>query len=230
VLVESRELVRLRVAPREVRDRARLRQALVAAGVPKPWAARATDSTRKWVEIPGRVAAERRRRGDGHARRARGAGDAARAERVGAGAAHRRRVGARRAAVDGVELALDTLLRGTPGTRQLLRDARGGRFESPACSRWRAPGAHGGAHAQLRAAGHLRARARRRGGRMGATGGDIVVLDPHAGEVRALASQRADGAQHRGDGARRAVRARVHREAVRRAALLARGRAPPHEV
>jgi cell division protein FtsI (penicillin-binding protein 3) len=132
VLVESRELVRLRVAPREVRERGRLRGLLLASGVPKPWAVRATDSTRRWVEIPGdwlpsEVAAVTATRGVHPVpvmQRVLSASEPVR-RIVG-------RVGPDGAPVDGVELALDTLLRGTQGTRQLLRDARGARFESPA--------------------------------------------------------------------------------------------------
>ena len=46
VLVESRELVHLRVAPREVTDRAALAKRLATAGIPADWVKRATDVKR----------------------------------------------------------------------------------------------------------------------------------------------------------------------------------------
>ena len=42
-IVQSRDLVRLNVAPRELRDPKALRKALLRAGVPAAWVARATD-------------------------------------------------------------------------------------------------------------------------------------------------------------------------------------------
>jgi len=56
-LAESREMLRLAVAPREVREPAVLRRALGAAGVPAEWIARATDTKRAWVVVPGRFLA-----------------------------------------------------------------------------------------------------------------------------------------------------------------------------
>ena len=51
-LVESRELVQLKVAPREVKSRPALAAALRKAGVPNDWVKRAIDLKRAWVEIP----------------------------------------------------------------------------------------------------------------------------------------------------------------------------------
>ena len=53
VLAESRELVTIAVAPREVRELGVLRRALVRAGVPGAVARRATDRRRAWVDVPG---------------------------------------------------------------------------------------------------------------------------------------------------------------------------------
>lgn len=193
VLVESRELVRLRVAPREVRDRARLRRLLLAAGVPRPWAARAVDTTRAWVELPGRYLPS----DVGALAVTRGVHAEPVVERVlSTSPAVARVVGhvdADGRAVDGIELALDSLLQGTRGTRTLFRDARGARVESPAARTVPAtPGHHVALtlHWQLQdiceraLAGAVES--------VGATGGDIVVLEPHRGEVLAMASQRAD--------------------------------------
>src|SRR5215207_11453993 len=48
LMAQSRETVKLEVAPQDVRDRHALRVALVKAGVSAEWAARATDVSRKW--------------------------------------------------------------------------------------------------------------------------------------------------------------------------------------
>ncbi len=231
VLVESRELVRLRVAPPEVRQRERLRALLLEAGVPKPWAARATDSTRRWVEIPGEwlpsdVAAVTATRGV-HAvpvmQRVLSASEPVR-RIVG-------RVGADGAPVDGVELALDTLLRGTQGTRQLLRDARGARFESPAVQSVAARPGHTVALTINQALQEICERALGDAvAQMGATGGDIVVLDPHAGEVRALASQRADVRSTAATALAEPFEPGSTVKPFVAAALLARGRARPGEM
>jgi len=54
VLVESRALVRLDIAPTEVKELRELAAALKRAGVAPEFVRRATDRTRKWVELPGR--------------------------------------------------------------------------------------------------------------------------------------------------------------------------------
>jgi cell division protein FtsI (penicillin-binding protein 3) len=193
VLVESRELVRLRVAPGEVRDLPALRRRLLAARVPKVWAVRATDPARRWVEVPGEwlpsdvaeVTATRGVHAQPVMQRVLSASEGVR-RIVG-------RVGADGRPVDGVELALDTVLRGTVGTAQLLRDARGGRFESPGVQSVAARPGHTVALTINHALQDICERALADAvAQMGATGGDIVVTEPHTGEVLALASQRAD--------------------------------------
>src|SRR5687768_1315021 len=57
-LATSRELVRIEIAPREVRDSRKLRRALVAAGVDEGTALRAVDRTLRWATVPGRFVAE----------------------------------------------------------------------------------------------------------------------------------------------------------------------------
>ena len=191
VLAESRELVTLAVAPREVRDLRALRRALVAAGVPAVQAERATDRRRRWYDIPGtylpsRVAPVVAMRGV----RAKPA-----VERVYSSAEGIRRVVGRLdfagAASDGIELALDSVLSGERGRTRFLRDNRGRVFESPELhSEEPKPGAqvkltlH---HALQDIAEHAIGRAVRQAG---ASGGDIVVLEPHSGEILALASHR----------------------------------------
>ncbi len=193
VLVESRQLVQLRVAPREVQDRVALRRALTAAGVPAPWVARAADTGRAWVELPGRYLPS-----DAAAATAlRGVHPVPVVDRLSNATEGVRRIVGRvdpsGEPLDGVELALDSVLRGERGTALLLRDARGGRFESPSVQ---SVAARPGRTVALTLNWTLQDICERAladaVSRMSASGGDIVVLDPKTGEVLALASQRAD--------------------------------------
>ncbi|MDA1082041.1 MAG: penicillin-binding transpeptidase domain-containing protein [Gemmatimonadetes bacterium] len=202
VLVESRQLVKLSVAPREVvadqrnRGDGRARMAALAdvlsgVGVPADWVARVRDTTRAWVEIPGRflatdVAAAMKTRGV-HAEPA--------LERVPpANDGLRRLIGRADDAggpVDGLEKALDEILRGAGGRESLVRDSRGQRIRSPSVmSAAPVPGRT----VVLSLNQSLQDIAERALGdaitSMRATGGDIVMLDPASGEVRAMASQR----------------------------------------
>lgn len=192
-LAQSRETVRLDIAPPEVRDLRKLRAILLKAGVPAEFARRASDPRRKWVTIPGRYLAI-----DVAAASAmRGVYTTAIIERAYAFSEGTRRiigrVDADGKAVDGVELALDALLKGTPGAATVMRDSRGRRFESPA-----APGTPPvtGNTVVLTINHQLQQIAERALGdavsSMGAEGGDVVVMDPADGSVLAMASMRQD--------------------------------------
>ena len=195
VLAQSREMVQLEIAPREIRsgERAALRRALIAARVKPEWVARALDARRTWVTLPGRVlstdvAALTRLRGV-HASAA-----SVRAYAMSEGT--RRLVGrvdAQNTALDGLELALDSLLRGTAGSATLVRDIRGRSFESPNAPRVMARPGNTVVltlnHDLQEIAEHALADAV---AQMGAEGGDIVILDPHRGDILAMASRRAD--------------------------------------
>ena len=192
-LAQSRELIKLAIAPREVRERRALGKSLLRLGVPAAWVARATDARRKWVALPGRYLPA-----DASAVTAmRGVYSEAAIDRVYAhGEAMRRvvgRVGTDGSPIDGLELALDSLLRGTHGTMLVARDARG-RAVAPRES-GRAP--ERGHEVVLTLSRELQDIAERAledaVARMGAAGGDVVILDPHTGEIRALASHRTDG-------------------------------------
>lgn len=232
-LVESRELVRLSVAPREVRDRAALSRELTKAGVPPALVKRATDLKRAWVSIPGRflptdVAAATAMRGV-HTEPA--------PERVVTRSPGMLRivgrVGSDGAPVDGLELALDSVLRGVKGAASVVRDARGRSFESPT-----APGvaARQGHTVTLTINYALQEIADRAlaeaASRMGAEGGDIVVLDPHDGAVLAMASRRtgADAASASATALTEPFEPGSTLKPFIAAALLDRGRARPDEV
>ena len=205
MLVESRQLQRLNVAPREAagdskknpyaaqRRLAALARALARGGVSPEWVARATDTTRVWVTIPGRFLMS-----DVSAAVAmRGVHSEPVLERVPpANDGLRRLVGRADDAgepVDGLEKALDPVLRGESGHTALLRDAKGTRFDSPTLS---ADNAKPGRTVVLTVNQTLQDIAEKALGdavhQTGAMGGDIVMLDPNSGEVRAMASRRAD--------------------------------------
>jgi len=193
VMAQSRETVKLEVAPQDVRDRRALRLALLKAGVPPEWAVRATDVSRKWVTLPGRYVALN----VASITAMRGVHATSIIERTYAFSQGTRRIVGRvddnGAAVDGVELALDTLLRGVPGAMTTMRDGRGRRFESPTSPRL-APVQ--GNTVVLTINHELQEIAERALGdavqKMSAEGGDVVVLDPADGEVLAMASMRQD--------------------------------------
>ena len=195
-LVESRSRVRLNVAPRELRakDRAAVTATLVQLGVPAATRRRALDRSNKWVPIPGRfLAVDVERIG-----RLRGIHAEPTMERVTSASrgtlsliGHVDETGV---AVDGLERALDGLLRGEQGAAQLARDVSGNTFSSPSASTLEAQPGHSVVLTIDRRLQDIAERALASAvGRLEARGGDIVVLDPNTGEIRALASYQADG-------------------------------------
>jgi cell division protein FtsI (penicillin-binding protein 3) len=192
-LAQSRETVKLDIAPPEVRDLGKLRVALQRAKIPREWVARATDGSRKWVSLPGRylaidvapVIAMRGVYATPIIERAYSFSEGTR-RLVG-------RVDADGRAVDGIELALDSLLRGKPGAATVMKDARGRRFESPEAPP--TPPVQGNS-VVLTINQELQEIAERALAdavtKMGAEGGDVVVMDPADGEVLAMASHRSD--------------------------------------
>ena len=193
LMAQSRETVKLEVAPRDVRDRRALRAALLKAGVPAAWAVRATDVSRKWVTLPGQYVAL----DAAPVMAMRGVHATPSVERrYGVSQGTRRivgRVDQTGAAIDGIELALDSLLRGVPGSVTTMVDGRGRRMESPVAPR--RPPVPGNTvvltinHGLQEIAERALAEAAQK---MGAEGGDVVVVDPADGEVLAMASLRKD--------------------------------------
>ena len=192
-LAQSRETVKLDIAPPEVGSLIKLRAALVRAGIARDWIARATDASRKWVSLPGRYLAI----DVASISAMRGVYTTAIIERSYAFSAGTRRivgsVDADGKAVDGIELALDSLLKGTPGAATVLKDGHGRRFDSPTTPS--TPPVKGRT-VMLTINQELQEIAERElasaVSSMGAEGGDVVVMDPRDGEVLAMASQRTD--------------------------------------
>ena len=193
VLAQSREMVRLEIAPREVNQRPALRRALTRLKVDPALIARALDTSVKYLTLPGRFlatdAAPAMSLGGVHSFAA-----ITRAYVASQGAqgilGH---VDADNKAVDGLELSLDSILRGVPGAASIIKDTKGQLRESPT-----APGTPPvkGNSVVLTINADLQEIAEKAladaVARMGAEGGDIVILDPHSGEIRALASRRLD--------------------------------------
>jgi cell division protein FtsI (penicillin-binding protein 3) len=191
VLAQSHDMVQLAIAPREVVERAKLRRALQALKVEPAVVARALDAATAWVVIPDRFvaldAAPATALAGVHATAL-----VARSYSLSEGA--QRLIGhvdAANNAVDGIELSLDSILRGTPGSATLVRDRKGQSRESPV-----APGTPPtrGHTVTLSINADLQEIAEtalaEAVSRMGAEGGDVVILDPHDGDVLAMASRR----------------------------------------
>ena len=193
ILAQSRETVKLDIAPPEVRDLRTLRVALQRAKIPREWVSRATDGARRWVSLPGRYLAA----DVAPIITMRGVYTTPIIERAYAFSEGTRRiigrVDADGNAVDGIELALDSLLRGVPGVATVMKDARGHRFESPSTPP--TPPVQGST-VVLTINQELQDIAERAlsdaVAKMSADGGDVVVIDPADGEVLAMASHRAD--------------------------------------
>jgi cell division protein FtsI (penicillin-binding protein 3) len=194
-LARTRAAVRLSVAPRELRRDSLhvVANAMVRLGIPADAAQHALDTSRAWVTLPGvysPVAAQR-------LAAQRGVYAEPLLERVYTQREATRRVvgfvGPDGAPVDGLELALDSVLRGSAGRALLEREARGGRF-AVAGDTLVEP--REGDVVVLTINQELQEIAQRAldsaVAASGADGGDLVVLDPEDGEIRAMASRRTD--------------------------------------
>ncbi|HUF65942.1 MAG TPA: penicillin-binding transpeptidase domain-containing protein [Gemmatimonadaceae bacterium] len=193
MLVETRELTRLSVAPREVRNLDAVIRALRRAGVPPAALRRLRDPERRWVDLPGAFPPADVAALSG----TRGVYPKPVVDRVYAPSGGVRRIVGRLDAdgrpLDGLELALDSLLRGDSARMRLPRDRFGRPMAGPAGA---ATLPRPGATVTLtlnRALQDICERALALAvDTLGASGGDIVVLNPHTGEILAMASRRTD--------------------------------------
>jgi cell division protein FtsI (penicillin-binding protein 3) len=194
-LAMSREMLRLSIAPREVASAKELSKALSRLGVPRSAIARADDAHRAWVPLPGSYVP-----GDVQDIVAmRGVYSEPVEERVYTERAATRRVvgwvddrrGQPHAGGGGLELTLDSLLSGTDGRTTLARDSRGRKMDQ---SEEDDVEPVAGASVTLTINQELQEISQRALAqaidRTGADGGDIVIIDPHDGGIRAMASER----------------------------------------
>lgn len=197
-LAASREMVRVAVAPREVKDREAVARALQQSlGLTKAGTRRALDRSRRWVVLPGRY--EPTVRGaledtDGVyleriLERFRPQGDLA-VELLGATSADGRPLG-------GLELELDSLLRGRDGAAVMRRDGEGDAIPGALIPVTEPRAGHAvyltlDLGLQEIAAEALRVAVAEND----ATGGDLIFADPRTGEVLAAASLRTEGSRH----------------------------------
>lgn len=216
VLVETREEVQLIVEPhrlgpskrkgpdgkvRTIDSRVVLRKALKDLRVPDMWVQRAFNRKKyKWVELPMRFAPSDVARLKGLA----GIKMRTRLERVNSTPEGLRGIvgvaTASGGAISGVERELDHLLRGTAGRDPLVKAGNGVRMGSPMLTPVAARPGHNVTltiNQQLQEiAEEVLAGAR---DRTGATGGDLVIVDPRDGAVLAMASAR-NGRSSSGNG------------------------------
>jgi cell division protein FtsI (penicillin-binding protein 3) len=195
IMAQNQEKVRLDVTPREVRELAKLQHVLARAKVPARVVALLADTSLQNVSIPGVFL----RFDIAPALGMSGVHPSAFVERVYSTSRAARqilgRVDVNGRATDGIEMALDGALKGKPGVASLVQDVRRRTFESPT-----APGTPPieGNTVVLTINQELQEIAENALmdaiSKMGATSGDIVILDPHSGEIRAMASRRGDSA------------------------------------
>jgi cell division protein FtsI (penicillin-binding protein 3) len=191
VLAESRELVRINIAPNEVKDPRALAAAMQSSGFDRASISAASNRKKKWITLDGLyVAAE-----IGAVTALSGVHPEVVVTREYVPSQGIRRViGAvdkQGKAFAGIELALDSILRGDSVRSSTARDAKGRRLDSP--ESWEtAPRA--GANVTLTINRDLQEIAERALTRaidsLEATGGDIVVLNPSNGEILAMVSRR----------------------------------------
>ena len=199
VLAESRELVQIRIAPNQVHrersakqnDRRELLRGLTALGVSKPLIQTALDSTKTWVEIPKSFVP----RDVEGLLKLRGVKPQFVMQRViAAPDGVRRLIGVMDAnglAIGGIEQELDSLLRGQIGRRTSLRDGRGKYFDTPSKTGFEPTPGHSvtltiNSTLQDICERELQLALQR----TGATGGDVVIVDPRDGSILALAGYR----------------------------------------
>jgi cell division protein FtsI (penicillin-binding protein 3) len=197
-LATTRERVRVSIAPQEVRDPDRVQRLLrEALGLDGPGIRRAMDPNRRWVVIPGHFDPSVRRSLD----------------RVHGVYVHREldrfhphgslglellgRTSPDGRALSGLELELDSVLRGQPGFAVVRRDSRGvpipGALLTVVEPR---PGQDVHLALDLGLQEIADQALRRAIAEQGAAGGDLIFADPRTGEILAAASRREGGVHH----------------------------------
>jgi len=231
LLVESRELARLSVAPHEVRDLRALERGLARAGVSATTLRRLREPGRRWVEIPNALPPA----DIAPLLAMRGVYTTPVVDRVYAPSGGIRRIVGRLDAagrpLDGIELAFDSLLRGDSARFRVARDRFGRAMPGPAGT---ATVPQPGATVTLTINRTLQDICERALAlavdTLRASGGDIVVLHPHTGEVLAMASSRRDPSATANTAISEPFEPGSTLKPFIAAALLGRGRARPDDI
>ena len=190
-LVESREMTRVAVALPEVRDTALVIKALSRARVDADAVRAAIARRRRWIDLPGVYSTSDL----ASISRLNGIHLTPVLQRVYANSSSIKRIIGRLDgqgnALDGLELSLDTLLRGDSGKVRLARDRDGRALDSP--DGW-TDQPKAGATVVLTINNALQEICERELSiavdSLHAAGGDIVVMNPHTGDILAMASNR----------------------------------------
>jgi len=190
-LVESRELTRVAVSLPEVRDTALVLKALRRARVDVTLVGAAIERRRRWIELPGLYS----QADIASISQLNGIHLTPVLQRVYAQSTGIRRIvgslDVRGNPLDGLELALDTILRGDSGKASLARDKNGRALDTP--DGW-TDQPRRGSTVVLTINNALQDICERELAiavdSLHADGGDIVVMNPHTGEILALASNR----------------------------------------
>lgn len=230
-LVESRELNRVAVALPEVRDtaliikalrRARLDVALIHSGI---------DRRRRWIDLPGLYTQADLASISGLS----GVHLTPVLQRVYAQSSGIRRIvgslDGQGNALDGLELALDTILRGDSGKVSLARDKNGRPIDSP--DAW-TDQPKAGSTVVLTINNALQDICERELAiavdSLHAEGGDIVMMNPHTGEILALASNRVGHTSFSNTAVTEPFEPGSTLKPFIAASLLERGRARPRDI
>ena len=190
-LVESRELTRVAVAPPEVRDTALVLKALRRARVDAALVHAAIERRRRWIDLPGLYSQS----DIASLSKLNGVHLTPVLQRVYAQSSGIRSIvgslDGQGNPLDGLELALDAILRGDSGRVSLARDKSGRAMDSP--DGWTEQ-PRAGSTVVLTINNTLQEICERELAiavdSLRADGGDIVVMNPHTGEILALASNR----------------------------------------
>jgi len=191
VLVESREMFRINIAPNEIRNPVAISRELRKAGLSGEWVRAANDKRLKWVTLPGLyVAAEV----SGLVSLSGVHAEAVMSREYVSAPGIRRIVGSldpQGNPLGGIELALDSVLRGDSVSAPVARDVRGRRLDNPdAWARLARPGSNVTLTINRDLQDICERALERAVDSLNAAGGDIVVMNPGSGEVLAMASRR----------------------------------------
>ena len=230
-LVESREMTRVAVALPEVRDTALVIKALNRARVDVDAVHAAIARRRRWIDLPGVYSAS----DVASISKLNGIHLTPVLQRVYSNSSSIQRIigrlDGRGNALDGLELSLDTLLRGDSGKVRLARDRDGRALDSP--DGW-TDQPKAGATVVLTINNVLQEICERELSiavdSLHAAGGDIVVMNPHTGDILAMASNRVGRTSFANTAVTEPFEPGSTLKPFVAASLLERGRARPTDV